>query len=216
MAKTTSESKKKTVSKKTAVSKTPVARKSKPAAKKQVTKKAVPAKKTATAGKKATVRKTGGEKTPAKKNLSSKKSTTVKRVVKSLTPKAKSPLLVKKPSIKPTAIPTVVKIICQALADKKAENVKILNVSAFSSVTDFVVIATGTSEPHLRALRVELERELAKNDAGVIGSSMDTASGWLVVDAFDVMVHLFTEQMREHYRIESLWREAVPVKVEVK
>jgi ribosome-associated protein len=101
----------------------------------------------------------------------------------------------------------------QALEDKKAEDVQILDVAGKSDVTDYLVIASGTSEPHLRALRRELERALSEHEIAVIGHDRSESSGWLVVDGFDFMVHLFTEEMREFYQLETLWRDAGKVEL---
>ncbi len=102
---------------------------------------------------------------------------------------------------------------CRALAEKKAEDLRVLDVSATSSITDFLVLATGTSEPHLRALRTELERALAAVHTRLVGRETGEASGWMVVDAFDVMVHLFTPEQRRHYALESLWKDARDIPV---
>jgi ribosome-associated protein len=113
-------------------------------------------------------------------------------------------------SKKTTALATV-KLCCGALEEKKAGDVTVLDVSEQSSITDYLVIATATSSPHLRALRVELEKAL--DGAGVHLVGMETAqeSGWMVIDAFDVMVHLFVPEARARYGLERLWRDAEPV-----
>jgi ribosome-associated protein len=96
-----------------------------------------------------------------------------------------------------------------AFEDKKAENLTVLRVSAQSNITDFLVLATGNSEPHLRALRVEAEKVL--DAAKVIIAGMDQGgygSGWTVVDAYQIMIHFFTAEQRENYALEKLWRDA--------
>jgi ribosome-associated protein len=105
------------------------------------------------------------------------------------------------------------RLCCRALEEKKAEDLRVLDVSAQSSITDFLVIATGTSEPHLRALRQELEAALDQAHTHLVGLETAQESGWTVVDAFDVMVHLFTPEQRERYRLEALWKDAVEVPV---
>lgn len=102
-------------------------------------------------------------------------------------------------------------VCCDALEDKKAINLKILDVREVSTITDYLVIATGNSQPHLKALRGAVERSLKSAKAGIIGSESGAESGWQVVDAFDFMVHLFTEEMRENYRLEQLWKDAPTV-----
>ena len=107
----------------------------------------------------------------------------------------------------------LVKLCCRALDEKKAVDLRVLDVSAQSSITDFLVLATGTSEPHLRALRVELEKAIDASQNPIIGMETAQESGWIVVDVFDVMVHLFTAENREKYRLDSLWKDADDVPI---
>jgi hypothetical protein len=69
---------------------------------------------------------------------------------------------------KPSTL-ALVKLVCRALDAKKAEDIRVLDVSAQSSITDFLVVANGTSEPHLRALRVELEKVLDAAKVRIVG-----------------------------------------------
>ena len=123
-----------------------------------------------------------------------------KRVVKS--PKASKPTPKTKPATK------LLRVIVQALEEKKAEDLRVLDVGKLSSITDYLVLATGNSEPHLRALRVELERVLDAEKARILGIDTSKSSGWIVVDAFEVMVHLMTPENRDKYRMELLWKDA--------
>ncbi|MGJ8638042.1 MAG: ribosome silencing factor [Opitutaceae bacterium] len=104
-----------------------------------------------------------------------------------------------------------IRIAVSAIEDKKGESIRILNVSGKSSITDYLIIATGTSDPHLKALKASLDAGL--KDAGVqlIGEDREVGSGWVVVDAFDFMIHLQTQEMRELYQLDRLWRDAEPV-----
>ncbi|MFT3782927.1 MAG: ribosome silencing factor [Nibricoccus sp.] len=106
------------------------------------------------------------------------------------------------------SIPTLLTDICRVLDDKKAEEVKVLRVSAQSSITDYLVLANGTSEPHLRALRVELEKVIDRSGTRIVGMDTEQGSGWLVIDAFDIMVHVFTPENRRKYALEALWKDA--------
>jgi ribosome-associated protein len=99
------------------------------------------------------------------------------------------------------------RLCCRALDAKKAEDIRVIDVSALSSITNFLVIATATSEPHVRALRVELEKALDASKTQIVGVETASESGWTVMDAFDVMVHIFTADTRSRYRLEHLWRD---------
>ena len=103
------------------------------------------------------------------------------------------------------------KLCYQVLDDKKASDITVLDVSEQSSITDYLVLATATSEPHLRALRVELEKALDAGDVHLVGMETAQESGWMIIDAFDVMIHLFLTETRERYGLERLWRDATEV-----
>jgi ribosome-associated protein len=105
-------------------------------------------------------------------------------------------------------LPPLLKQICHALDEKKAEDIKVLDVSAQSSITDYLVLANGNSDPHLRALRVEIEKVIDQSGVRILGMDTEQGSGWLVVDAFDIMVHVFTTENRQKYALETLWKDA--------
>ncbi len=99
---------------------------------------------------------------------------------------------------------------CREFADnKKAEDIVILDVRKLSSVTDFFVIASGTSEPHLRAIIDEIINRL-REEQGVRPRAVDgsTHAAWVVLDYFDVIVHVMRADARERYDLESLWGDA--------
>ena len=104
--------------------------------------------------------------------------------------------------------------LCREFADnKKAENIVILDVRKISSVTDFFVIASGTSEPHLRAIVEEITGRV-RDEVGQRPRAVDgTVHGaWVVLDYFDVIVHVMRQDVRERYDLEGLWGDAAPVK----
>ena len=105
-------------------------------------------------------------------------------------------------------------LLCRELADsKKAENIVVLDVREISSITDYFVIASGTSEPHLRAISDEIMDRLRESH-GVRPRAVDGTlqTAWLVLDYFDVIVHIMRNEIREHYDLESLWGDAPRVK----
>ena len=127
--------------------------------------------------------------------------------------KAKSAKKPAKPASKKKPSNKLLGLIVQALDDKKAEDLRVLEVGKLSSITDYLVLATGTSDPHLRALRIEVERVLDEQKAKILGVETTKASGWVVVDAFEIMVHLFTPENRDKYQMELLWKDAVEVPI---
>ena len=125
--------------------------------------------------------------------------------------KAKAPKKTIRTASKAKPSTRLLKLIVTALDAKKAEDLRVLDVSKQSSITDYLVLATGSSEPHLRALRIELERVLDEEKARILGVDTSKGSGWTVVDAFEIMIHLFTPENRDKYRMELLWRDATEV-----
>jgi len=101
-------------------------------------------------------------------------------------------------------------LLCRDLAEnKKAEDVVVLDVRKLSDVTDFFVIASGTSEPHLRAIESEILGRL-RSEHEIRPNSTDghTEARWIVADFFDVIVHLMKPDVRAHYDLEGLWSDA--------
>lgn len=104
--------------------------------------------------------------------------------------------------------------LCRELADnKKAEDLLVLEVRDISSITDYFVIASGSSEPHLRAIAQEITDKL-QDEHGIRPRAEDGSlqTGWLVIDFFDVIVHVMRKDVRERYDLESLWGDAPKVK----
>ena len=105
-------------------------------------------------------------------------------------------------------------LLCRELADnRKAENIVILDLRELSSATDYFVICTGNSEPHLRAIVDEITDQLREEHA-VRPRAMDGTlqTAWIVLDFFDVIVHVMRGDVREHYDLEGLWGDAPRVR----
>jgi ribosome-associated protein len=105
---------------------------------------------------------------------------------------------------------------CALAADEnKAEDIKVLDVRGLSPITDFVVICSGTSLPHLKAIM----RDIGKNVQESLNEEPHSSDGspdarWVVLDYVDVMVHVMLEDMRSLYALEDLWESAATVEWE--
>jgi ribosome-associated protein len=98
--------------------------------------------------------------------------------------------------------------VVEAALSSKAEAVVALDVRELSSITETFVLATGTSDRHLRSI-VDAIREtataLGEPPLGVEGY---TEGRWVLIDLNDVIVHVFLPDVREHYQLERLWNDA--------
>lgn len=105
-------------------------------------------------------------------------------------------------------------LLCRELAEnRKAEQVEVLDVRELSSVTDYFVIASGTSEPHLRAIVDEVTDKLRDEHdlrPKAVDGTLQTA--WIVLDYFDVILHIMRKDVRERYDLETLWGDAPRIK----
>ena len=100
-----------------------------------------------------------------------------------------------------------IKAVLVVLEEKKAEAIRVIDLRGQSSITDYVVLVTAISEPHAKALKASLSSLIRERGIPIIGNDSDSDSGWLVFDAFNYMVHIQTEQMRDFYGLEDLWLE---------
>jgi ribosome-associated protein len=98
--------------------------------------------------------------------------------------------------------------------DKKAEDIVVLDLRGISTFTDFFVLCSGTSEPHLKAINSGI-REGLRERTGIspLSSEGTVASQWMVMDYSDVLIHIFQKQKREFYALESLWSDAPRLKL---
>lgn len=101
-----------------------------------------------------------------------------------------------------------------SLADKKAENLRVMDLSGLSPMTDYFVIATGNSAPHLHALAEDTAIRLKREGYRVSRREGTSDSGWIVLDYFNVVVHLMLAEARDYYSLENLWKDAPAVETD--
>lgn len=99
----------------------------------------------------------------------------------------------------------------KALDGKKGLNIQVIEISDISVLADYMVIATGTSSTHVKALADEVEYQLDK--AGVSVSHIEgyRSNSWILLDYIDVLVNVFSEEAREFYDLDRLWQDGKPV-----
>ena len=93
----------------------------------------------------------------------------------------------------------------EALEDLKAQDLRVMDVRSLTSVTDYLLIASGTSDRHVKSLAdkvVEAAREQHQKPLGIEGLD---AGEWVLIDLADVIVHVMQPRVREFYKLEDLW-----------
>ncbi|MFP4466978.1 MAG: ribosome silencing factor [Candidatus Goldiibacteriota bacterium] len=99
----------------------------------------------------------------------------------------------------------MLKKIIDSLEEKKANHIKILDVSGISELWGYFVICSGTSDTHIRALRDNVEKNVEESGGRIYYKETGMESGWIIIDSGDILVHIFSEAMREYYSLERLW-----------
>lgn len=104
-------------------------------------------------------------------------------------------------------------LLCAALVlDKKAFNVRVLDVRRISSLTDFLVLASGSSDRQVQAATDSVHLGLKhQHDVRPLGIEGLNEGRWALIDYGDVMVHVFQEPVRQFYDLDGLWRDAPEV-----
>lgn len=97
------------------------------------------------------------------------------------------------------------------LDDKKAKDLTVLSLKGKSEIADYFIIATGTSTTHIGALADHVEKEVGIALAHKEGNKN---GGWLLLDYRDVVIHIFSGEMREYYGLERIWNDALKVNFE--
>lgn len=105
-------------------------------------------------------------------------------------------------------------VAAKALDNKKARNLMLLEVRPVTALTEYMLLATGTSDTHLRALCDEVEKKMEEAGETVLHREGFRGDSWIVLDFAGVIVHLFTQETRKFYDLERLWGDAPVISLE--
>ena len=104
-------------------------------------------------------------------------------------------------------------LTAKAISSKKGLNIQLIEIGDISSLADYMVIATGTSSTHVKAIADEVEYQL--DEAGISVSHIEgyRSNSWILLDYVDVIVHIFSDEAREFYDLERLWQDGKEIDI---
>ena len=108
----------------------------------------------------------------------------------------------------------IVKIAYKALDEKKAEDIKIIDISGISVIADYFVIANGTNSSQVEVMVDEVTDALAKQKIHPERIEGIRSSGWILMDFNDVVIHIFSREDRLFYDLERIWRDGKAIEPE--
>lgn len=102
----------------------------------------------------------------------------------------------------------ILRIVQKVLEDNKAEDVIVIDLRGKTSLASFMVVASGTSQRHVASLAEKVQQNLKTAGYKSVAEGEEKAD-WILIDAFDVIIHLFKPEVREFYNIEKMWQAAI-------
>lgn len=99
----------------------------------------------------------------------------------------------------------ILNLIEKTLEDNKAENVIVIDLKGKTSIADYMVVASGTSQRHVASLAEKVYENL-KAAGFPVSMEGEEKADWVLIDAFDVIVHIFKPEVRDFYNIEKMWQ----------
>ena len=107
----------------------------------------------------------------------------------------------------------MVRLAIKALEDKKAEDIKVIDISEVSVLADYFIIASGTNRSQIQALTDNVEEQLGRNGSEVKQIEGYDAANWVLMDFGDIIVHVFDRENRLFYDLERIWRDGKQVEL---
>lgn len=105
------------------------------------------------------------------------------------------------------------KIACEALADKKGEDIRVIDISQVSVLADYFIIANGSNESQVRALVDNVEEELAKHGCHAKQREGYGLGSWVLLDFGDIIIHIFDKENRLFYDLERIWSDGKQIDI---
>lgn len=109
---------------------------------------------------------------------------------------------------------TIIKLVIEALHEKKAQDVKAIDISELTTIAEYFIVCSGTSTTHIKTLADHVEDKLGERNARCLRREGYNSARWILMDYGDIVVHIFLEEDREFYGLERLWQDGKPVSVD--
>jgi ribosome-associated protein len=109
------------------------------------------------------------------------------------------------PASPPCSAPTLLQAVTAALEDMKAVNIKALDVRGLTDIADTLIVASGTSDRHVRSIADHVIEQAKRNGFRPLGTEGEREGEWVLVDLQDIVVHVMLPRVREFYGLERLW-----------
>lgn len=103
------------------------------------------------------------------------------------------------------------KLAIQALEDKKAEEIRVIDISEVSVIADYFIIASGTNRSQIQALSDNVEETLGRAGYPMRQIEGYQNANWVLLDFHDVIIHIFDKENRLYYDLERIWRDGKPI-----
>ena len=133
---------------------------------------------------------------------------------KPATPRISRPRSKRRERLAPDRLELLLDAARKSLEDDKAENIVVLDVTGRADYTDRLIIATGQVERQLQAMAAHLDEALGKAGLHLRRDAIQASPDWVLIDAGDLVIHLFRPDARELYRLERMWGPESPVQTE--
>lgn len=98
-------------------------------------------------------------------------------------------------------------VVCEALEEKKAIDIKVIDITNISTLADYFIIASGTNRNQVQAMSDEVNEKMAKAGLAIKRTEGYQTANWILLDYGDIVVHLFDEENRLFYDLERIWRD---------
>lgn len=106
-------------------------------------------------------------------------------------------------------IKEMVKLVCHALDEKKADDIKVIDIRGLSVMADYFIVASGGSQNQLLAMQNEVDKKMYTHGIHAKQVEGNRSSTWILMDYEDVIVHLFSQDDRLFYNLEKIWQDGI-------